>query len=413
VSTEIAIRAGGLGKRYNVYPAPMARVKQAFYPRLQRLLPAFLNRRLPWGTHPVKLYQEFWSLRGVDFEVEKGETVGIVGRNGSGKSTLLQLACGILTPTEGAVEVQGRTAALLELGAGFHPEFSGRDNVFVNAAVLGLKRPEIAERFDRIVAFSELGDFIDRPVRTYSSGMYVRLAFSVAVHVDPEVLVIDEALAVGDAAFQLKCIERMNEIRNGGTTILFVSHSPEQIKRFCDRAIWLDRGRLRAIGPSVLVADEYRDSSAFSQAEGAHHVTHGTAPHQDLASIVGVECERKELTTFETLQVKVTYRVRRSPLPKLLLGVALYDRSGNYVFGPNTHLDGVAIPDTPGEHAVVYRVPRLTLLPGTYYVHAGLFSDGGLVLLDYRGNVVSIKVSAHYFAEGAFYLDHEWEVVGE
>jgi ABC-type polysaccharide/polyol phosphate transport system ATPase subunit len=413
VTSEIAIRAAGLGKRYNVYPGPMARVKQAFYPRLQRLLPGFLNRMLPWETHPVKLYQEFWSLRGVHFEVEKGETVGIVGRNGSGKSTLLQLACGILTPTEGTVEVQGRTAALLELGAGFNPEFSGRDNVFVNAAVLGLKRHETEGRFDRIVAFSELGDFIDRPVRTYSSGMYVRLAFSVAVHVDPEVLVIDEALAVGDAAFQLKCIERMNAIRDRGTTILFVSHSAEQVKRFCDRAIWLDRGRLLAIGPSALVADEYRDFSASSEAEGMHHMAHGTAPHQELASIVLVECERRELATFETLKVKVTYRVRQSPLPKLLLGVALYDRSGNYVFGPNTHLDGVAIPDAAGEHAVVYRVPRLTLLPGTYYVHVGLFSDGGLVLLDYHGNVVSIKVSADYFAEGALYLDHEWEVVGE
>ena len=297
---EIAIRAAGLGKRYNVYPTPIARVKQAFYPRLQRLLPGFVNRMLPWDAHPVKLYQEFWSLRGVDFEVAKGETVGIVGRNGSGKSTLLQLACGILTPTEGTVEAHGRTAALLELGAGFNPEFSGRDNVFVNAAVLGLKRHETEERLDRIVAFAELGDFIDRPVRTYSSGMYVRLAFSVAVHVDPEVLVIDEALAVGDAAFQLKCIERMNEIRDRGTTILFVSHSAEQVKRFCDRALWLDRGRLRAIGPSALVADEYRDFSASSEAEGAHHAVHGTAPHQELASIVRVECERRELATFET-----------------------------------------------------------------------------------------------------------------
>ena len=338
---EIAIRAAGLGKRYNVYPTPIARVKQAFYPRLQRLLPGFLNRMLPWDAHPVKLYQEFWSLRGVDFEVQKGETIGIVGRNGSGKSTLLQLACGILTPTEGTVEVHGRTAALLELGAGFNPEFSGRDNVFVNAAVLGLKRHETEERLDRIVAFAELSDFIDRPVRTYSSGMYVRLAFAVAVHVDPEVLVIDEALAVGDAAFQLKCIERMNEIRDRGTTILFVSHSAEQVKRFCDRALWLDRGRLRAIGPSALVADEYRDFSASSEAEGMHHAVHGTAPHQELASIVRVECERRELATFERLEVKVTYRVRQSPLPKLLLGVALYDRSGNYVFGPNTHLDGV------------------------------------------------------------------------
>ena len=412
MSAPPAIRVEGLGKRYNVYPHPIARAKQAIYPRLQRLLPRFLNRALPWGAEPVRLYEEFWALREVSFVVERGETVGLVGRNGSGKSTLLQLVSGILYPTEGGVSVQGRVAALLELGAGFNPEFSGRDNVYVNGAVLGLTRREIDERFDRIAAFSELGDFIDRPVRTYSSGMYVRLAFAVAAHVDPEVLIIDEALAVGDAAFQLKCMERMKEIKAQGATILFVSHSAEQVKRFCDRALWLDRGRLRSVGPSALVADEYRDA-VDEPGDGGSAAHHGTAPHPELATIVRVQCETPSVRTFDPLEVTVTYRVNRGPLPRLLVGVALYDRSGHYVFGPNTHLDGVALPDTPGEHRVVYRIPRLTLLPGTYYVHAGLFSDAGLVLLDYRSNVVKVSVSASYFAEGAFYLEHEWQVLDD
>jgi ABC-type polysaccharide/polyol phosphate transport system ATPase subunit len=413
MSAAATIRASGLGKRYNLYPSPVARAKQALYSRVQAMLPASVNRMLPWGVAPVRLYQEFWALRDVEFSVDRGETIGVIGRNGSGKSTLLQLVAGILPPTEGGVSVRGRVAALLELGAGFNPEFSGRDNVFVNAAVLGLKRGEIEERFDRIVAFSELGEFIDRPVRTYSSGMYVRLAFAVAAHVDPEVMIIDEALAVGDAAFQLKCLDRMNEIRDQGATILFVSHSAEQVKRFCDRALWLDRGRLRAIGPSALVADEYRDFSVKEDSAEHRPIHHGTTQNRELASVVRVECARSELRTFEPLDMTVTYGVHRSPLPKLLLGIAIYDKSGHYVFGPNTHLDGIRLPDSPGEHRVRYRIPRLALLPGTYYLHVGLFSDAGLVLLDYRSNAAKLSVSADYFAEGSFYLDHEWQVVDD
>ena len=198
-----------------------------------------------------------WALQDISFRVEPGESFGIIGTNGSGKSTLLKLLTGISRPTQGTVKVSGSVSALLELGAGFHPDFSGRENTFLNGAILGLTRREIAERFDRIVSFAELEAHIDQPVKTYSSGMYMRLAFSIAVHVDPRILIIDEILAVGDAAFQKKCVERILGFRDEGRTIVFVSHSHGQVAQLCDRAAWIDRGILRAEGPCPEVLARY------------------------------------------------------------------------------------------------------------------------------------------------------------
>jgi len=198
-----------------------------------------------------------WALQDVGFRIEPGESFGIIGTNGSGKSTLLKLLTGISKPTLGTVDVHGKVSALLELGAGFHPDFSGRENTFLNGAILGLSRNQVAERFDSIVAFAELADHIDQPVKTYSSGMYMRLAFSIAVHVEPEILIIDEVLAVGDAAFQKKCIERIHGFRREGRTIIFVSHSHGQVAELCSRAAWLDRGVLRSVGPCEDVLVQY------------------------------------------------------------------------------------------------------------------------------------------------------------
>jgi lipopolysaccharide transport system ATP-binding protein len=201
-------------------------------------------------------YREFWAVKDVSFEIKKGETVGIIGRNGSGKSTLLQLICGTLSPSGGRVSTTGRFAALLELGSGFNPEFSGRENVYLNSALYGLSPQEIDARFDSIVEFSEIGDFIDQPVKTYSSGMFVRLAFAVVAHVDADIIIIDEALAVGDIRFQNKCQRKLEEFRKSGCSILFVSHSPGVIEAFCDHAIWLEGGRLHGAGkPAQLVRD--------------------------------------------------------------------------------------------------------------------------------------------------------------
>jgi lipopolysaccharide transport system ATP-binding protein len=243
---SVAIGVDHLSKCYQIYDTPRARLKQFVLPRLQRAA------RLPQRQY----FREFWALRGISVEIGTGETVGIIGRNGSGKSTLLQLICGTLSPTSGTVRTSGRIAALLELGSGFNTDFTGRENVFMYASLLGLSKSEIDARYGEIAAFADIGDFIDQPLKTYSSGMVVRLAFAVAVCVDPEILVVDEALSVGDELFQRKCFARIEEIRSRGATILLVSHSGGTIIELCDRAILLDRGELLALGPpkSIVVA---------------------------------------------------------------------------------------------------------------------------------------------------------------
>ena len=239
----------GLSKAYQVYATPRARLQQFVLPPLRRLL----------GLAPRDYHRDFHALRDISLRVGRGETVGVIGRNGSGKSTLLQLVCGTLTPSAGRVAVQGRVAALLELGSGFNPEFSGRENVFLNAALLGLSRREVEARYEEIVRFADIGEFIDQPVKTYSSGMVVRLAFSVAIHVQPDVLVVDEALSVGDTAFQQKCLQRIRRMQGEGVSILLVTHSTNTLIEYCDRGVYRRRGRLVMDGPCREVVKAYGD----------------------------------------------------------------------------------------------------------------------------------------------------------
>jgi lipopolysaccharide transport system ATP-binding protein len=248
MSSDIAIKVENLSKCYQIYDQPRDRLKQFILPRLQGII----------KQPPKQYFREFWALKDVSFEVKKGETVGIIGRNGSGKSTLLQMICGTLNPTSGSIKTHGRIAALLELGAGFNPEFTGRENVHMNAAVLGLRTDEIDRRFNDIVAFADIGDFIEQPVKTYSSGMMVRLAFAVAINVEPQILIIDEALAVGDELFQRKCFSRIEAIRSAGSTILFVSHSGLQVVELCDRALLIDIGEKLAVGSPKQIVNLYQ-----------------------------------------------------------------------------------------------------------------------------------------------------------
>jgi len=254
VAGNIVIRVQNLSKCYQLYDRPEDRLKQAIYPRLRRLL----------GMEPKNYAREFWALRDVSFEVKKGETVGIIGRNGSGKSTLLQIICGTLAPTDGTVETNGRVAALLELGSGFNPEFTGRENVYMNASVLGLRNEEIDARFDDIVAFADIGSFIEQPVKTYSSGMMLRLAFAVIAHVDADILAIDEALAVGDAFFTQKCMRFLRTFMKAGT-VLFVSHDTSAVKNLCGRAIWMEKGKVQQEGSPKDVCELYLQ--AFYEAQ--------------------------------------------------------------------------------------------------------------------------------------------------
>ncbi|MDO5056777.1 MAG: ABC transporter ATP-binding protein [Lautropia sp.] len=279
---DIAIRVQGLTKCFLLYDRPGHMLKQMLVGRAARLL----------GRQPPRYFREYWALKGLDFTIRRGEVVGIVGRNGAGKSTLLQILCGTLAPTGGTVEMRGRVAALLELGAGFNPEFTGRENVYLNGAILGISRAEIDRRFDDIAAFADIGEFIERPVKSYSSGMYVRLAFAVSACIDPDILIVDEALAVGDAKFQAKCFRRFEELVARGTTILLVTHSIDQITRHCDRAILLDGGVVHQIGPPKDVANTYLDlmfgveraDTSSSSATTASQVSVPLAPSASLAS---------------------------------------------------------------------------------------------------------------------------------
>ena len=246
-SNEVAIKIEDLGKCYHIYDRPGDRLKQSIYPRFQRL----------FGRTPYTYFREFWALRNISFEIERGETIGVIGRNGSGKSTLLQLIAGTLTPTTGVVGTTGRLAALLELGSGFNPEFTGVENVYLNGALLGLSNNEIDAYFDDIAAFADIGEFIRQPVKMYSSGMFVRFAFAINVMSRPDIMIIDEALAVGDMNFQAKCMTALKRRQEEGTTVLFVSHDINSIKNLCSRGVYLEHGEIKSIGGSAKVAEDY------------------------------------------------------------------------------------------------------------------------------------------------------------
>jgi ABC-2 type transport system ATP-binding protein len=234
-----AVEITDLSKRFRIYHDKANNLKE---------------RAIFWNRNKA---DDFWALRDINLTISRGTTVGLIGRNGSGKSTLLKIISRILYPTDGQVRVNGRVSTLLELGAGFHPDYTGRENIFLNASILGFSRKDIKEQLDNIIAFAELGDFIDNPVRNYSTGMYMRLGFSVAVHVKPDILLVDEVLAVGDLAFQDKCMQRIREMQQRGVTIIFVSHSPKQVEKLCDHAVWLDSGQVRMQGPASGVTNSY------------------------------------------------------------------------------------------------------------------------------------------------------------
>jgi lipopolysaccharide transport system ATP-binding protein len=288
-SNHFAIRVSNLSKCYEIYANPIDRLKQFVLPRLLRLT----------GKQPNQYFREFWALNDVSFEVKKGETVGIIGRNGSGKSTLLQMICGTLSPTSGSIQTNGRIAALLELGSGFNPEFTGRENVYMNASVLGLSNDEIDTRFDDIVAFADIGDFIEQPVKTYSSGMMVRLAFAVIAHVDADILVVDEALAVGDAFFTQKCMRFLRDFMKMGT-VLFVSHDTGSIKNLCKYAVWLEKGHVIQEGSPKEVCELYLE--AFYEAQQGKSSTTKLRDFKKLDASTPLKDQRLEFINASNLR---------------------------------------------------------------------------------------------------------------
>lgn len=317
-SNNFAIEVSNLSKRYEIYDNPSDRLKQFIFPKAKRIFP----------KASTQYFRDFWALKDVSFKVKKGETVGIIGKNGSGKSTLLQLICGTLTPTSGAVKTVGRIAALLELGSGFNPDFTGRENVYLNGAVLGLSKKEIEDRFEKIEQFADIGEFIDQPVKTYSSGMYVRLAFAVQVHIDAAIVIIDEALAVGDIFFQQKCYARLEELRNSGAAILFVSHGMNTVEQFCDRAVYLDHGKTIFIGPAVEATKLYYLKNQPTQSVPDKYITHSPSKLGGPENDTGLEGEENSWPSDPVFQTAESLTKINNGFAELLR-FAVLDEIGN------------------------------------------------------------------------------------
>ncbi len=360
----------------------------------------------------------------LSFEVAPGEMVGVIGANGSGKSTLLKLLAGIVRPTAGSVAVEGRLAALLELGAGFHPEISGRENIEINGLLLGLTRRQIAARFDEIVRFAEIEEFLDAPVKTYSSGMAVRLGFSIAAHSDPDVLLVDEVLAVGDEAFSHRCLEKFAEFEKAGKTILVVSHDLGLVSERCRRAIWLDRGRLRADGPAPQTVALYRESVAREEGDRRLEAARETPDAAALPPRIGSgEALVEEVRLLDGAgnpagrissgkPAALEMRVRAAvPLSDFVFGFAISTVSGGSVFGSNTDIDGLRPAEFSGECRVTLEIPAFALAPGVYSIDAAAHARDGAPY-DYRRDVLRFEVTADRACAGVWNPPRRWRFDG-
>lgn len=402
-SEDVVISARNLSKTYRLFGHPGDRIKQFFSLGLKQY------------------HHEFTALKDVSFDVRRGETVGIIGRNGAGKSTLLQIVCGILKPSSGTVRTNGRISALLELGAGFNPEFTGRENIHFQGALTGFTKKQMDERYDDITAFADIGEFIDQPVRTYSSGMFVRLAFSVAIHADPNILVVDEALAVGDAGFQLKCFERIHAIKEAGGCILLVTHSAEQVAHFCDRALLLEAGRLIVEGGSASTLAHYinrtrgravEEGNALPPpAENSHDAFQENPAYNPgetrwgdrVASIDDFHLFQEGLRDPPSLKpglaVDLHLRVRyRADVERPIYGLAVKSREGAQLFGTNSRslCSNVGVPDQKACDTVdvCFRFHPF-LNSGEYFVSVGIVSESasGIVVHDRRYDAIRLRIT--------------------
>ena len=440
-ASRLAIRAEDVTKIYRRFAH-----KRQFATLKSAILSGSLVRDL-------KPDETFRALDGVTFDVEAGKTYGIIGRNGSGKSTMLKCVAGITKPTSGKVTVDGRISALIELGAGFHPEISGRENVFINGIMLGLSKAEIENRFDEIVEFAELAPFIDAPVKTYSSGMYMRLGFAVAVHVDPDVLLVDEVLAVGDEGFAHKCLDKFAEFRRRGKTIMLVTHSLGLVERFCDEALWLDKGRVRAVGDPKRVIDAYvteveESEEAFlasqdararervdlgagtsvpSQAEGTGRVGVTAGNVEAPADMFKAEAGRWGSGDIEIVSVDLigpdgtpghvfhsgeamTIRLglkARTPVEDFVFGVGLFNADGVCIYGTNTNIEEMAAEELSGEGEVRFVIDDLALTEGTYKLDLAVHKLDGFPY-DYHRQLYTFRVKSRVKDVGFFRPRHSW-----
>lgn len=397
------IQAKGLGKRYALSASSMQRLWQLLGGR-------------------DKGVQYFEALASVDLTVQPGETIGLIGQNGAGKSTLLQLLCGTLSPSQGELRVNGRVAALLELGAGFNPEFTGRENILFSAAMYGLQAQQIEAHIQEIIDFADIGEFIDQPVRTYSSGMYVRLAFSIATSVKPDILIIDEALAVGDGVFARKSFDRIMQLKEQGVTLLFCSHSLFQVEAICDRCIWLHRGKVMAQGPSADVISQYNDwltlsanpSTPTTDPEPGAELPAPSAKGQARFTRLRASCDDAEGGTLTARsgqsELSVDFDFASDPqLPSPQMALMIYGADGRVLCSTGTWIDGVALTrDASGAGQVRLTFPHLPLLKGRYTLAAYLMCERAVHVYEAVEHFATVQVSQPHLEQGSFSIPHQW-----
>ena len=395
---EVVIRVNNLGKCYRIYDSPKDRLKQALW----------RGRR--------QYYREFWALQNVTFEVRRGETLGIIGRNGSGKSTLLQLICGTLTPSEGSLQTHGRVAALLELGSGFNPEFTGRENVAINARLLGLSEKEVNEKFEEIVEFSEIGQFIDQPVKTYSSGMFVRLAFAIASHSDPDILIVDEALSVGDFAFQNKCIIRIKQLREKGMTLVFVSHDLSTLQLICDRAIWIHEGQLKAMGDPVKTCQDYYAITANTSSALPLGPTQSIVPQHGTGMArfmdIGLDPSPPETVAIKTggsIKLRFTLEALVN-LEEIVFAISIFSADGTWLVGQTSRDEGVSWPPLQQSRTCLgfIELQPLLLAPGDYKVCIGAYNHNLSLVYALSDLYLGFSVRSEHPSWGYFHHPCRW-----
>ena len=405
------IEVSHLTKVYNLYDKKSDRLREAI------------------SVSGKEYHRLFYALQDISFTVDRGEILGIMGVNGSGKSTLLKILTGVVAPSEGTASVNGRVSALLELGAGFNPEYTGIENIALNGTMMGYSPKEMVKRQEQIIQFADIGEYINQPVKNYSSGMFARLAFATAINVEPEILIVDEALSVGDMRFQIKCMNRMKEMMENGTTILFVSHDIASIRRFCKKSIWLNHGKLEAFGETNDVADLYSDylkcTEMQSEPPKAKQETQDAdldpefaarSKNGDIAKVVKVELLDQNGNPQTTVRYdapvtfQVSYDVYDENVDEPVLGVAVFGVDDDYVCGLNTLLDHVEIPWKYGHNtASVYYPKGLRVLGGKYYFDVTLRDKTATVNIDYQKEVKDIRVVSDYVAEGRFVIPHIWQ----
>lgn len=389
---SIAIEIEHLSKKYRLH-----------HERNQYLKTALLRRGRA-------RYEEFWAVRDVSFDISSGSTFGIIGSNGSGKSTLLKCLAGILTPDEGRIKIEGRVAALLELGSGFHPELTGRENVFLNGAILGMTQREIAHRLNDIIDFSGLAKFIDTPVKNFSSGMVVRLGFAIATNVEPEILLIDEVLAVGDAEFQQRCYEKIEKFRSDGRTIVIVSHGLGQIEQMCDRVAWLEHSHLKEIGPAFETVQRYSGSTHHSarHEEGAGERWGSGEVTISEVEILSNGMPARVLTTNQNMTIRIRYEAH-VPVTDAVVGVRITHLHGLNVWGTNTKRKAVRLSQLSGAGTIDLEIPRLGLLEGTFDLTVAISDSAEVNAYDHWEKMIRFDVQqSGSYDEGLVALDGTW-----